>query len=83
MEPSYHRTVKPIRARVQNGRLTVDEPTELPEGLVLDLVIDDGGDDLTEAERRALNEALAQSWEAAKAGRIRPADDVLADLDPD
>jgi len=33
--------MKSIRARVRNGRLTVDEPTELPEGLVLDLVIDD------------------------------------------
>ena len=30
-----------LRARVQNGRLVVDEPTALPEGTVLDLVVDD------------------------------------------
>ena len=33
-----------IRARVRNGRLIVDEPTDLPEGTELDLVIDDAGD---------------------------------------
>ena len=73
--------MKPIRARVKNGRLTVDEPTELPDGLVLDLVIDDEGDDLTEAERRALNEALARASADAKAGRVRPAEDVLGELE--
>ena len=34
-----------IRAHVKNGRLLVDEPTTLPEGTVLDLVLDDEGDD--------------------------------------
>jgi hypothetical protein len=29
----------PIRARVKDGKLVVDEPTLLPEGTVLDLVI--------------------------------------------
>ena len=42
-----------LRARVENGRLVLDEPTTLPEGTVVDLVVDDGGDDLTD-ERRAL-----------------------------
>lgn len=32
-----------VRARVQNGRLIVDDPTTLPEGTVLDLVCDDEG----------------------------------------
>lgn len=30
-----------VRAQVKNGRLIVDEPTSLPEGTVLDLVLDD------------------------------------------
>jgi hypothetical protein len=42
-----------IRARVQNGRLLLDAPTALPEGTVLDLVIDDEGDDFDERARRA------------------------------
>ena len=47
--------MSPLRARVQKGRLVLDEPTKLPEGTVIELVADDGGDDLTEQERRALH----------------------------
>jgi len=72
--------MKSIRARVRNGRLTVDEPTELPEGLVLDLVIDDEGDDLDEEERQALHRALLHAATEAEAGLMRPAEDVLRDL---
>jgi hypothetical protein len=37
---------------VENGRLHLDEPTELPEGTELELVVDDDGDDLTDQERQ-------------------------------
>lgn len=70
----------PIRARVKNGRLIVDEPTELPEGMVLDLVIDDEGDDLDDAERAALHEALDRSADQVREGQILPAEDVMKDL---
>lgn len=69
-----------IRARVRNGRLTVDEPTSLPEGTELDLVVDDAGDNLDEAERAALNTAISRAWASVQAGEGRAADDVLADL---
>jgi hypothetical protein len=69
-----------FRARVENGRLVVDEPTTLPEGTVVDLVADDEGDDLTDDERRALHEALAASWKSAEAGRLRPASAILEEL---
>jgi len=72
--------VSGIRARVQNGRIVVDEPTELPEGTVLDLVIDDEGDDLSDEERAALHDALRVSAEELKAGKSYPAADVLRDL---
>jgi hypothetical protein len=72
--------MSPLRARVQNGRLVLDEPTTLPEGTTIDLVVDDEGDDLTDAERRALHEALSSSWESAKAGRLRPASTILGEL---
>jgi hypothetical protein len=72
-----------FRARVQNGRLVIDEPTDLPEGTVLDLVVDDEGDDLTDEERAALHDALRQSAEELKAGRGYPAADVLRDLERD
>lgn len=66
-----------IRARVINGRLHLDAPTSLPEGTVLDLVVDDEGDDLTDAERAALNEAISRSWGSVSAGQGRSATDVI------
>jgi hypothetical protein len=69
-----------VRARVKNGRLVVDEPTSLPEGTVLDLVLDDEGDDLDAAERALRDEALLKAWQQAKAGQARPAADVIQDL---
>ena len=53
---------------------------ELPEGTVLDLVIDDEGDDLDEEERRALHAQLDKALAAVNAGKGRPAADVLAEL---
>jgi hypothetical protein len=69
-----------LRAQVVNGRIVLDEPTTLPEGTVLDLVVDDEGDDLDSAERAEMEQRLATSMEAAQAGRVRPADDILRDL---
>ena len=58
----------------------VDEPTDLPEGTELDLVIDDARDSLDEAERTALDAAIARAWASVQAGEGRLAADVLADL---
>jgi hypothetical protein len=69
-----------IRARVQNGRLVLDAPTALPEGTVVDLVVDDEGDDLDETERAALNAAISRAWASAQQGHGRPASEVLAAL---
>ena len=62
--------MSPLRAHVENGRTVLDEPTPLPEGMIVDLVADDEGDDLTDAERKALHEALSASWRRAEAGRL-------------
>jgi hypothetical protein len=70
----------PLRARVQNGKLHLDEPTELPDGTELDLVVDDEGDDLTEEERHALHGALSRSWESAKAEQLQPAKAIIEAL---
>ena len=57
----YSSGMNPLRARVENGRLVLDEPTTLPEGTVIDLVADDEGDTLSDEERRALHAALSAS----------------------
>jgi hypothetical protein len=69
-----------LRARVENGRLVMDVPTDLPEGTVLDLIVDDEGDDLDDAEREALHAALDESIRQVAAGKVRPASEILARL---
>jgi len=69
-----------LRAKVIDGRLIPDEPTSLPDGTTLDLVLDDEGDDLSAAERKVLDDAIAKAWVSAKAGKLRPADQLIADL---
>jgi len=69
-----------IRAKVQSGRIVVDEPTSLPEGTTLDLAVEDEGDDLDAEERAALHAHLEASWRSAQEGRVRPVSELLAEL---
>lgn len=63
----------------------LDEPTDLPEGAVVELVsVDDllanGGDWMDDAERARLHASLEQSIEDMKNGKGVDADVVLARL---
>ena len=69
-----------IRAKVKDGPLLLDEPTSLPDGTILELVVDDEGDDLTDGERQALNEAIGRAWKSAAAGRVKPAKAIVDEL---
>ena len=69
-----------LKARVKAGRLVVDEPTDLPEGTVVELLPLDPGDWLDENDRAALHQALKDSDEDVKAGRLIDADVVLREL---
>ncbi len=81
ISPAWYDAAMPgLRARVHKGRLVVDEPTDLPEGTVLDLVVDDEGDDMDDAERAALDASIARALDAARAGKVRPAAEVVAEL---
>jgi hypothetical protein len=77
---AYTSSMRAIRAKVFNGRIVVDEPTTLPDGTILDLVLNDEGDELSPEERRALDAAISKAWDATKAGRVRSASDVITDL---
>ncbi len=68
-----------VRARVRNHRLTLDEPTDLPEGSEVELVILDQ-DDLDDDDRARLHAALEASEEEFRAGHGIPATDVIAEL---
>jgi len=60
--------------------LILDEPTVLPEGTVLDLVVDDEGDNLTPEERKVLHGALRRADASLAKGHGRSADELIAAL---
>jgi hypothetical protein len=72
--------VNALKAHVENGRIIVDDPTDLPEGTVLQLVLagDDMGFDAEERQKvlRAIDEGLA----AARRGEHVDAADFVVEL---
>ncbi len=70
---------QPLKARVRNGRLVLDEPTDLPEGDEVELVPADV-DDMDDEERAALRAELQASIAEAREGRLIDAEDVIAEL---
>jgi hypothetical protein len=69
----------PLKAHVHNGRLVLDEPTDLPEGEIVFLVPAEG-DDMDEEERAALHESLRESIQQMNQGQLIDADKALAEL---
>lgn len=71
------------RAHVENGRIVVDEPTDLPEGTLLEVgslqVVEDS-DDLNEADRAELHEALDEALASVEAGKSIDGNEVLRRL---
>jgi hypothetical protein len=66
-----------LRARVVNGRIVLDEPTDLPEGTILELVPGVEVDDLDDAERQKLDAAIRRGLEQGRRGDARPIEDAL------
>ncbi len=70
---------QPLRARVRNGRLVLDEPTDLPEGEEVELVLADA-DDSDDEDRAALHESIRESIEQMERGELIDAEEALAEL---
>ncbi len=68
-----------LKAVVRSGRLTLDEPTDLPEGEVIELVPADR-DDLDLEGRALLHASLERAWSQERAGLGRPAERFLDEL---
>jgi len=74
------------KIRVANGRIQIDEPTDLPNGTELYLARAeqlegvDVGDDLGNEERAALHRELDASMAEAEADELVDFDVVLAEL---
>lgn len=75
-----------VKARVKNGRLVLDEPTDRPDGeevelVPLDEVLASDDDGLDDEERAALHAELVACVREMKAGaQMIDADVVLAEL---
>ena len=73
--------MQPLKAHVRNGRLVMDEPTDLTEGTVVPLEVADDWDELDDEERAALHRELAASIAETEAGAPTfDAAEVLAKL---
>ncbi len=71
--------MQPLKAHVFNGRLVLDEPTDLPEGEVVYLQPVDA-DDMSDEERDALHDSIRESLEQINNGQLIDADEALARL---
>ena len=65
-----------LKARVENGRLKLDEPTDLPEGAEVDIAV--LGDDLSPEQRAELHASLDRALDDSEAGRSLDALEFLA-----
>jgi hypothetical protein len=74
--------MQPLKARVHNGRLVLDEPTELPEGEIVELVPRDAAldDEFDDGERAQLRQALDEGIEQMKAGQTVDVAEAMAEL---
>jgi hypothetical protein len=77
--------MQPFKAHVHNGRLVLDEPTDLPEGEEIELVLADevlagGGDYLDDEQRERLHESIDRGLADVNAGRTVDAGEVLEGL---
>lgn len=70
-----------LRATVKGGRLVLDEPTDLPDGTVLDLVADDESGELAAEEIQRINSALVLAATAIDAGQHVDGAELLARLE--
>jgi hypothetical protein len=72
-------TMQPLKAHVKNGRLVLDEPTDLPEGTEVTLSVTEG-DEPDDEERARIVAAIERSMEQLHAGKRVDADVVIARL---
>ncbi len=68
-----------VHGRVADGRLQVDEPVDLPDGVQVELVIVDADDGLDDDDRAQLHAAIDEAQAELGRGEGIPVDQVLAE----
>ena len=69
-----------LHARVQNGRVLVDEPTDLPDGAKVELLLLDAAADMDVDEQAALEASIRRGLEEADRGELHSVEEVVARL---
>ena len=64
-----------LKVQVKNGRLVVDQPTDLPDGAEVEVVVID--DELTAEERAELHASLDRAQDDSESGRSMDGDEYL------
>lgn len=64
-----------LKVQVKNGRLVLDEPSDLPDGAEVEVVVID--DDLSVDERAELHASLDRALDDSEAGRGMEASEYL------
>lgn len=71
-----------LKARVKNGRLKLDEPTDLPEGAEVQLVVVEE-DELDYRERAGLRASLDRALDDEDSGRFVDSEQFFAEVKAD
>jgi len=72
-----------MHAQVRNGHLVIDEPTDLPEGTVVELKVvspEDPWSDMEPDERAELEAAIEEGYRDIENGDVVDAREFLAEL---
>ena len=64
-----------LKVQVKNGRLVLDEPTDLPDGAEIEIIVID--DELSADERAELHASLDRALDDSEAGRGMDAAEYL------
>lgn len=72
--------MRAFKAHVENGRIVVDEPTDLPDGTELYLLPLREGDELDDDERAALHAAIVEAEGELDAGQVVSEEELWARL---
>ncbi len=72
-----------MHAQVRNGHLVIDEPTDLPEGMVVELKVvqaEDPWADMAPEERAELEASIEEGFRDIENGHVVDAREFLAEL---
>ena len=66
-----------LHAQVRYGRVVVEEPTDLPDWVKVELLVLDAAADMPPAEQAALDASIDRGLAEADRGVLRSVDEVL------